>query len=631
MSTPEKWKEQDGAEGAYQKSVFETLFFGYRPYLKKIIFVCVIGLVGRALLLGNANVIGIWVDSRCEPPAPCHEIPAWAQSFADGDFLWLLSIMAVVGFLMTFLFRVVFSRLSAQAVSQIYDEVTLRTSRFPMVFFDTTPAGRVITRFSSDYGNVFRLFGGPLAEFLSILFDLTMMVVLMTLAHPFSLLLVGLIAALNYVVYRLNRTRLRRLRRELSRSRSPSIAHFAETTQGASTIRSFRREGAFRSRFDRLDSHFIDRKLETTWGLVFFSFQMNSLSALLLLLTGVTAVGLIQAGHVSVGSVGVAFAFIAMSGNTVQMFFEWLAQLEEALIGVERLDRYLRSPLEPGHPLPSRARFPTPHARENSEEERRKTHERLTRTRAASVEIEDLWFRYQEHLPWVLKGVSFQVAPGERIGIIGRTGSGKSSLIQALFRLYPIDKGHVRIDRREAHVGPGQGDVDLSLYRRALAFIAQEPVLFQGRLRDNLDIDGQASDDDMFEALDRVGLGDWAKQHPLGLDLPIEERGKNLSLGERQLLCMARCLMQDAPVVVMDEATSSVDPQSEEILVKATDEIFRGRTQILIAHRLSTLQNCDKILWLDSGQVRRWGPASEVLAEFEASALQSSASSSEIK
>lgn len=617
MAHSERWREQDGEEGQFQRSVFETLFFGYRPYLPRIIFVSLIGVTGRALLLANANVIGLWVDSFCRAPATCHALPNWMAGFQTRDYLTLLLGMAVCGFIFTMIFRMAFSRLSAMAVSQIYDEVTLRTSRYPMSFFDRTPAGRIITRFSSDYGNVFRLFGGPLAEFLSILFDLTMMVVLVTIAHPLSLVLVLFIAVLNYVVYRLNRDRLRILRRELSASRSPSIAHFAETTQGASTIRSFHREGSFRKRFDRLDSHYLERKLETTRGLVFFSFQMNSLSALLLLLTGITAVGLVERGVLSVGSVGVAFTFIAMSGNTVQMFFEWLAQLEDALIGVERLDRYLRLPLEPGHRLPSRAKFATGHPVDSAVKESELKALKITPARAATVSVQDLWFRYQEHLPWVLKGLNFKINAGERLGIIGRTGSGKSSLIQALFRLYPIDRGEIRIDGHAAAVAGETNAVDLNVYRRAIAFIAQEPVLFQGTLRANLDIDGRYADEDCMAVLDRVGLGEWVRWHAQGLNLRIEERGKNLSLGERQLLCMARCLLQDAPVVVMDEATSSVDPQSEEILVKATEEFFEGRTQILIAHRLSTLQKCDRILWLENGNIRRLGPTDEVLLEFE--------------
>jgi ABC-type multidrug transport system fused ATPase/permease subunit len=602
----------------YDASVLATLKEAYSPFIGRMSLTFVVGFLARILLLGNANVVGVWVDTFCDPQTAvhCKAVPAFFAGFTSGQFLTLLGLMALAGFIGTMIFRVGFSRMSAHAISQLYDEVTLRTSRLPMGFFDGTPAGRIITRFSSDYGNVFRLFGGPLAEFVSIIFDLTVMVILITVASPYYLAFVVLIAGLNYLIYRLNRKKLRIARRELSASRSPSIAHFAETTQGASTIRSFLRQKSFMDRFHRLDDYFLNQKMKTTTRVMAFSFQMNALSALLLLMTGASAYYLIHRGSISVGSVGVAFTFIALSGNTVQMFFEWLTQFEEAMIGVERLDQYLRKDLEPGNLLPSRASFHTGHPKYDIKLEKYLQNRRLTENRSASVEVDGLWFKYRADLPWVLKNVSFTVKAGERLGIVGRTGSGKSSLIQALFYLYPIHAGKISINRHHPKIAPDEVGTDLNLFRRSIAFISQDPVLFQGSLRGNLDIDGSLNEARLLEVLAQVGLKDWVLEQSGGLDLIIEERGKNLSLGERQLVCMARCLLQQAPVVIMDEATSSVDPQSEEILVKATEEFFADRTQIIIAHRLSTLQKCDRILWLNDGEIQSLGPTSEVLSQF---------------
>jgi ABC-type multidrug transport system fused ATPase/permease subunit len=636
MSKPKYLSDGENAdnkiEGGYSRAVFQTLAESYRPIAKKILSTFVLGFVGRALLLANANVIGIWVDTFCAADGNirCKPVPAFFEGYTSESFLKLLGLMALVGFLFTLIFRVGFSRLSARAISGLYDEVTLRTSRLPISFFDTTPAGRIITRFSSDYGNVFRLFGGPLAEFCSIIFDLIIMAVLITVASPFYLIFVALVGVLNYAVYRGNRTQLRIARRSLSASRSPSIAHFAETTQGASTIRSFRRQESFMQRFLNLDQFFLNQRLKTTGRVIGFSIQMNSLTALLLLVTGIAAYYLVQHGLASVGSVGVAFSFIALSGNTVQMFFEWLTQFEEAMIGVERLDQYLRKDLEPGNLLPSSAKFKTGHPTYEASVEKYLQHRRLTNDRCASVQVEGLWFKYREDLPWVLKNVTFEVRPGERLGIVGRTGSGKSSLIQALFHLYPLQAGKISINHHSPKLGRAEdsgatvhdgGGVDLNLFRRSMAFISQDPVLFQGSLRGNLDIDGTLTNERLLQVLDQVGLKDWIRDQPGGIDMRIEERGKNLSLGERQLVCMARCLLQDAPVVIMDEATSSVDPQSEEILVKATEEFFSDRTQIIIAHRLTTLEKCDRILWLHNGEIQSLAPTSEVLSQFQAANL----------
>lgn len=603
-------------EGGYNQSIYETLRFAYQPYYFRIFSCLFMGIVGRGLLLANTNIIGYWVDSYCKAPATCRPLPGFLQGFTSQNFILLLLAMALGGFILTMIFRVSFSRLSARAISTFYDEVTLRTSRLPMSFFDNTPAGRVITRFSSDYGNIFRLFGGPLAEFLSIIFDLVMMVILITIAGRIYLAFVVLIAVMNYLVYKTNQQKLRSVRRDLSASRSPSIAHFAETTQGASTIRSFRRQTSFRDRFERLDRYFLSQKLRTIKQFLSFSLQMNSLTALLLLITGVSAYFLIQKGWATVGSVGVAFSFIALSGNTVQMFFEWLTQFEEAMIGVERLDQYMRMELEPGNYLPSNTQFKTPHPIYDPQVEKALSVQKLTDAANAPVKVEGLWFRYHEDLPWVLKGLNFEVHAGERLGVIGRTGSGKSSLIQALFHLYPIDKGRISISGQSPQVDPARPGVDLNLYRKAIAFISQEPILFQGTLRFNLDIEDQLTDVQIQAVLQQVGLWEWVQAQPQGLQMRIEERGKNLSLGERQLLCMARCLLQESPVVVMDEATSSVDPQSEEILVRATEEFFANRTQIIIAHRLSTLEKCDRILWLQNGEIVAIGTTAEILPRF---------------
>lgn len=623
--------QESNFSGRYSREVFETLYFAYRPVLARIAIYVAAGFVGRFLLLSNANLIGMWVDTYCLRLnqasgliAQCRPVPAFFAGFDDRDFLRLLVLVTLAGFACTALFRIAFSRLSATAVSRLYDEVTLRTSRLPIHFFDTNPVGRIVTRFSSDYGNVFRLFGGPLAEFFAIVFDLICMLVLVTIASPLYLPILILIGIANYIVYRLKRDHLRVERRALSASRSPSIAHFAETTQGASTIRTFGRQPTFMQRFSALNDRYLNQRVRTSAEVLKFSMQMSALTAVLLLVTGLAGLEMAKRGWISIGSIGVAFTFIVFSGTSMQMFFEWFAQFEEAMTGVERLNDYLRRTLEPGSKLPAVREFPTAHPVYGVNEEEALRRERLTATRSASVRVENLWFRYGENLPYVLKGLEFNIRPGEKIGIVGRTGSGKTSFVQALFHLYPFERGRILIDGREPRAVGTDGaadDVDLGLYRRSVALISQEPTLFRGTLRENLDLTRMRSEQSLLDAISRVGLEDWLSSQPRGLETVIEERGRNLSAGEKQLLCMARCLLQDAPVVVMDEATSSVDPQSEEILVRATREFFNDRTQIIIAHRLSTLVHCDRILWLHKGEVRMFDRPEKTLPEFQSTEL----------
>ncbi len=613
--------------GKYSPTVLETLRFAYGRFLLPIAGLALMGFVGRTLLLLNANVVGYWVDSFCKAPQVCKPLPSWLQTFSNQDFVWLLLAITVSGFVLTTMFRILFSRISAQAVSLLYDEVTLRTSRLPIRFFDVTPVGAIVTRFSNDYGNVFRLFGGPLAEYGVIIFDLIAMFILIGVASVWYWPLVILTGFLNFCVWKLNRERLREERRELSSARGPSIAHFSETTQGASTIRVFSRQNSFVERFQKLNNNFLDRRRRTYKASLQFSYQMNALSAFLLLCTGLAAIHLVQNGLVSVGSVGVAFTFIVLSTVSIQMFFEWMSQFEEAMTGVERLDHYLRMDLEPGLSLPASAVFQTKHPKASIHKEVKTPY---LGKRNARVQFENLNFRYNSDLPLVLNSINFVVEPGERLGIVGRTGSGKSSLIQALFHLYPIESGKILIDgfapRIEASYPLKEDEVDLSTFRQAIAFISQDPTLFRGSLRENLSLGKDCDENSLREVLGKVDLLEWLDSHMDGLEMRIEERGRNLSLGERQLLCMARCLLQDAPVVVLDEATSAIDPQSEEILVRATNEFFSERTQLIIAHRLTTLEACDRILWLKDGAIYKVGPARAILQELHSTSDGTTAS-----
>ncbi|RYZ96456.1 MAG: ABC transporter ATP-binding protein, partial [Proteobacteria bacterium] len=383
----------------------------------------------------------------------------------------------------TLTFRAGISRLSAEAVSRIYDETTYRTSRLPMGFYDQNPAGRVMTRFTSDYNNIFRIFGGPLAEFIGLGFDLFAMTVLITVASPWLLPLWLLQALLNYGVYRFYLGSLRRERREMALKRSPGISHFAETTAGASTIRAFGRESMFQRRFSHLNDEYLEQRMRATTVFVRFSLGMTLATAFVLLLTGVASIALVSRGLLTVGAVGVAFAYLGLSSTILQSFFEWLGQFEEALTGLERMNEYLRLPLEDGAKLPAGAKFPTGHQREDN------TSFGLEKnpgpSGGAAVEVRDLWMRYRADLPPILRGINLRIRAGERLAVVGRTGSGKTSLVQALYRLYPAERGTILVNGKEAATAAG-GTEDLRAYRREMAYITQEATLFLGTIRENL-------------------------------------------------------------------------------------------------------------------------------------------------
>ena len=600
--------------GRYSRNVFETVLFSYKPFLPRLCAVLGVGLVARTLLLLTANVMGYWADSLCGNSAACKPEPALFAGFEHSHYLGVLLSLVGMGFLLNTAFRVSVARLGTQAVSMLYDEVTLRTSRLPMSFFDRTPVGRIVSRFSSDYGAVFRMAGGPMGEFLCLSFDLVLMLVLTSVASPFYIPLVVATVVLNGFVYKRNLPRLRKERRNQSIARAPAIAHFAETAQGARTVKVFGRQSVFAHRFTTLIDAYLLQRVRTVLAIQAFSLQMTATTSFLLVATGVLGLYLLSQQLVSIGSLAVAFTFVMMTSSTIQQFFEYLAQIEEALTGVERLDDYLRRDLELGGRLPASARFATSHPKAHNSAHSPAQND----LKNASITLQNVVLRYSSDLPVVLKDINVHIKAGEHVGVIGRTGSGKSSFIQALFLLYPLEKGLVLINDAACEIFEGgTPGLTLDVFRKGLALIPQDPALFKATLRENLVAFETQTDAELVNTLRQVGLGEWfAELKSAGLNYAIEEKGSNLSAGQRQLICMARCLLQKAPIVVMDEATSAVDPVSEELLNHATREFLRDKTQIIVAHRLSTIEHCDRILWLDNGNLVMMGTPDEVLPRF---------------
>lgn len=580
---------------AYSKTIFDTLMQAYRPFIVKIAITLLFGFLGRYLILVNAQVIGQFIDQHL--------------SLASADlkqlFFKMLSFL-VVAFVFTIFFRTVFSRLSALAISRIYDETTYRVSRLPISFFESQPVGKITTRFSSDYGNVFRLFGGPLAEFLSILFDLVSIVIIMVSIHPLFLFTILIASGFYLILLKRNQNRLREGRRDLSANRAPSIAHFSETVQGSTIIRENEKEKMFLEKFLEYDSKYLDSKWKVFWQVTRFSLELNLLSTVLFTVNSLICMRLIHAGVIGIGQTGVILSFTLLATYTLQMFFEWFSQFEEAMTGVEKMDEYIRLPLEQGGSLPWYSDFSTSQAKKKKplpvslqlpvadlmEEITPETH----------LHVENLYFKYPTSTEMILHAISFRLKKGEKLGIIGRTGSGKTTLISALLHLYPIESGVVLIN--------GKNESDVEKHRSLFSVISQDQLFLSGSIRDNLDLFRTCSNAEIEKILKQVGLS-------FSLHDKVTEKGQNLSQGEKQLLSLARGLLQKAQIFIFDEATSNVDPHSEKLMNQALSSLLADKTQIRIAHRLQTVEDCDQILWLDRGHVKKVGDAEEVLVAFQ--------------
>lgn len=235
----------------------------------------------------------------------------------------------------------------------------------------------------------------------------------------------------------------------------------------------------------------------------------------------------------------------------------------------------------------------------------------LSETRA--LVFKQLSARYRESLPLVLKSVSATIPAGSRVGIIGRTGAGKSSLFQALYQMLSIESGDVYFR------GETLSQLPTDVARSLFAIVPQEPHLFAGSLRHNLDRLAKHSDERLWQVLEAVRLGrDVAQKWSGGLDFQVAEKGQNLSVGQRQLICFARALLLDAPIVLMDEPTASVDLETDAAIQLAVKTLFRDKTMLIIAHRLETVQDCDLVLVMDQGSLVAQGAPEEILSKWGA-------------
>ena len=275
-----------------------------------------------------------------------------------------------------------------------------------------------------------------------------------------------------------------------------------------------------------------------------------------------------------------------MTSTTIQQFFEYLAQLEEAFTGLERIDDYLHRSLEKGAVLPITSNISF---NQNSicdlKYPRKDNYLDKINEIALSVKFKNITLKYDSRDTPALDDISFTIEAGEHVGIIGATGSGKSSLLQALFLLYPIESGVIEVGKRICNIfGEGDSKFTLDDYRHHFSYIPQDPFIFRGSLRENITNDIKIEDDKIVSVLQVVGLQEWMEKLIVNLSgknsltdilsYNIEERGGNLSAGQKQLFCLARCLLQDAPILVMDEATSNIDPLSEQHINTVTQTYF---------------------------------------------------------
>ena len=381
-------------------------------------------------------------------------------------------------------------------------------------------------------------------------------------------------------------------------SRSPIVSLFSETILGITTIRTFNKEIPSKKKFyKRLDDYF---------GVMLYRYGLDNWFCMTLdivshlFLTYVLIRTILDIDSFDAAAIGLMLDYSIEISEELLEAFEQASQVERSLVSLERCDAFTK--------LPS----------ENYEDEKLKEQKyNLSDTSWPSngkVTFENFSIKYRDNCDLALKNINLEINPGEKIGIIGRTGSGKSSLTLSLFRIIEAFEGKIDIDGENIH------DVPLKKLRRSLSIVPQEPFLLEGTLKTNLDPLNLYSDSELEEVLKIVKLyemleHDKANQNTVlnGLDTKIKEYGNNLSFGCRQLLCVARAILRKSKIIILDEATSSVDQITEDIITNAVDTMFKHSTVITIAHRINTVKACDKVIVMDEGQFVEIGNPNELI------------------
>nr|QST14986.1 ABCC1-2 protein [Diaphanosoma celebensis] len=459
--------------------------------------------------------------------------------------------------------------------------------RLPMAFFDTTPAGRFLNRFSKDVDAIDNTLPFILRGWITTLLAVISTIFIIGYTTPIFFAAIFPIGILYYWIQHVYVATSRQLKRMESVTRSPIYSHFGETLTGASVIRAYGQQQRFidesENRVDTNQISYYPSIIANRW----LSIRLETIGNLIVLFAALFAV--IWRDTLDPGLVGLSISYALNVTQTLNWFMRMTSEVETNIVAVERIKEYCES------------------VQEASWENGRRSVAKDWPDQG-KIHFENYQVRYREGLDLVLKGISCQIEGGEKVGIVGRTGAGKSSLTLGLFRIIEAAGGAILID------GVNIADLGLHALRSRLTIIPQDPVLFSGTLRMNLDPFNKYSDEEVWRALEHAHLKTFVSSLAAGLQHEVSEGGENLSVGQRQLICLARALLRKTKVLVLDEATAAVDLETDDLIQATIRKEFKECTVVTIAHRLNTILDSNRVMVLDKGEIREFASPTDLLA-----------------
>ena len=496
----------------------------------------------------------------------------------------LYLLMLLIGFILNYMDTWMLQKMGQKIVYQMREEVFTHIHSLSLTFFNSTPVGKLVTRVSNDTEAINELFSSILVKLfkntVKIVGYAVVMISIDVRMAGLSFLLLPVVTFLTFLFQILSRKAY-----QITRTKITDLNTFlSEHISGMRLIQIFAREEAKYKQFKGKSQELFEANWREVMIFAIFrpAIYLTSVLAMVIVIGG-GSYWMLQ-GTLSLGTLFIFISYISSFFEPIQDLAEQFGTLQSSLASAEKIFSVLDVKPEitsPASPVPVQIK--------------------------GRIEFRHVWFAYEKD-DYVLKDVSFVIEPGQKIAFVGATGAGKSSILNLIGRYFDIQKGEILID------GVNIRDIDTDVLRRAIGQVQQDVFIFTGDIKNNISLNnGEISLEQIQTAAQTVGADSFIQKLPGGYDEPVTERGSTLSAGQRQLLSFARTLAYDPTILVLDEATANIDTETESLITKALERLMEGRTTIMVAHRLSTIQHADKIIVMHHGEIREQGSHQELL------------------